>query len=78
MSKPEVKSIFNDVLEDVKSAKTVDEAKSIILIRLQNSKIDDEDRQSILEALESKDTLEKVLFYIYNAVLAYEGLKAIK
>jgi len=73
-----VKSIFRDVLEEIKQTKTPEEAKSIILSRVGESKISEEDKVSIKVALNNKKTLEQVLFYIYNAVLSYEGCKVIK
>jgi len=73
-----VKSIFRDVLEEIKKSKTPEEAKSIILSRVEVSKISEEDKVSIKVALNNKRTLEQVFFYIYNAVLSYEGCKVIK
>jgi len=77
-TKKEVFSIFRDILEEVKVSKTIEEAKSIILNRLEESRISVEDKFSIRQALNSKKTLDEVLFYIYNAVLAYEGCKVVK
>ena len=73
-----VTSIFRDVLEEIKKSKTPEEAKSIILSRVEGSKIGLEDKISIRGALNKKRTLEQVLFYIYNAILSYEGCKVIK
>lgn len=74
----EVHSIFRDILEPLKTAKTVEEAKAIIIGRLEDSRIDIEDKLAIRGALQNKKTLFKVIEYAYDAVLKYEGCGVIK
>ena len=74
----EVHSIFRDILEPIKASKTVEEAKAIIISRLEDSRIDVEDKMSIRAALANKKTLYKVIEYAYDAVLKYEGCGVIK
>jgi tRNA 2-selenouridine synthase SelU len=74
----EVHSIFRDILEPIKVAKTVEEAKAIIINRLEDSRIDVEDKMAIRGALNNKKTLYKVIEYAYDAVLKYEGCGVIK
>lgn len=76
MSKKKV-SVLNRVVQQVFNANTVDEARSLIQKCLESSKINEDDKQTMLDEIEQFDTLEKIHQYIANAILAYEGNRVI-
>jgi len=76
MSKKKV-SVLNRVVQEVFNSNTVDEARSLIQKCLESSKINDEDKQTMLDEIEHIETLEKIHQYIANAILAYEGDRVI-
>lgn len=57
--------------------KTVDEARNLMRECLESSKINDEDKQIMLDEIEQITSLEKIHQYIANAILAYEGDRVI-
>jgi len=76
MSKKKV-SVLNRVVQKVFNANTVDEARSLIQKCLESSKINEEDKQTMLDEIEQLDTLDKIHQYVANAILAYEGNRVI-
>lgn len=70
-------SILNRVVQEVFKANTVNEARSLMQRCLESSKINDEDKQTMLDEIEQITTLEKMHQYIANAILAYEGNRVI-
>lgn len=76
MSKKKV-SVLNKIVQKVFKANTVNEACGLMQKCLESSKINDEDKQTMLDEIEPLDTLEKIHQYIANAILAYEGNRVI-
>ena len=70
-------SILNRVVQEVFKSNTVNEARSLMQRCLESSKINDEDKQTMLDEIEQITTLEKMHQYIANAILAYEGNRVI-
>jgi len=66
-------SVLNRVSQKVFTAKTVDEARDLMKECLESSKINDENKQTMLDEIEKITTLNKIHQYIANAILAYEG-----
>ncbi len=66
-------SVLNKVSKKVFKAKTVDDARDIMKECLESSKINDENKQTMLDEIEQIKTLNKIHQYIANAILAYEG-----
>lgn len=66
-------SVLNKVVQKVFKAKTVDEARNVMRECLEASKINNDDKQTMLDEIEQITTLEKIHQYIVNAILAYEG-----
>ena len=76
MSKKKV-SVLNRVVQQVFNANTMDEARSLMQKCLKSSKINTDDKQTMLDEIEQLDTLDKIHQYISNAILAYEGNRVI-
>lgn len=76
MSKKKV-SVLNRVVQQVFNANTIEEARNLIQKCLESSKINEEDKQTMLDEIEQLDTLDKIHQYISNAILAYEGNRVI-
>lgn len=70
----QIVSILDKIATQVFQAKTVDEAKTICLNYLQESKIKESDRLKMISEIEKMKQLSKVQMYIANALLKYEGL----
>lgn len=70
-------SVLNRVVQKVFKAQTINEARDLMRKCLESSKINDEDKQTMLEEIEQIKTLEKIHQYIANAILAYEGDRVI-
>ena len=77
MSKKKKVSVLNKVVRKVFKMKTVDEARNLMRECLESSKINDEDKQIMLDEIEQITSLEKIHQYIANAILAYEGDRVI-
>jgi len=75
MPKKKIKkvSVLNKVVQEVFKAKTLDDARSLMRECLESSKINDENKQTMLDEIEQIKTLNKIHQYIANAILAYEG-----
>lgn len=67
-------SALEKITSRVFAAKTVDEAKSICLEFLNNSKIKESDRFKMINEISEMRYLSNVQRYIANALLKYEGL----
>ena len=74
MSKFQIKSIFEQIAEQVFTMKNVNEAKQFINEFVNGKDINDEDKKLILRNIDSIKTLDKVHNYICNSLLKYEGL----
>lgn len=78
MSKQKKKvSVLNRVAQKVFKANTIDEARNLIRKCLEDSKINDEDKQTMLDEITQIHTLTEMHRYIANAILAYEGDRVI-
>ena len=70
-------SVLRAVVQKVFSAKTLDEARELMRKCLESSKVNAKDKQTMLDEIERIKTLGGIYRYIANAILAYEGDKAI-
>jgi len=70
-------SVLNKVVQEVFKAKTVDEARDLMKECLEASKINDENKQTMLDEIEKIKTLDKIHQYIANTILVYEGDRVI-
>ena len=70
-------SVLNRVVQAVFNAKTVDEARDLMKKCLESSRINDTDKQTMLNEIKQIKTLKKIHWYIANAILAYEGDRVI-
>ena len=77
MNKKKKVSVLNKVVQEVFNVKTLDKARTIMKECIKSSKINNEDKQTMLEELENIKTLEKIHQYAVNAILAYEGDRVI-
>jgi hypothetical protein len=69
-----IKSIFEPIIQDVYVQKCPIKCKQIILDRVNESKINDKDKQLILRNLDTKKTLIALQTYATNSMFQYEGL----
>lgn len=67
-------STLDTIATQVFEAKTLDQAKTICLDYLKESKIKESDRLKMISEIEKMKYLYKVQLYIANALLKYEGL----
>lgn len=69
-----IKSVLEQVSDKVFKAKSLTEAKQIIIDFINEKKIDGEDKKTILKNTEECKTLIKLQTYLTNSLLTYEGL----
>ena len=69
-----IESTLTNIAEQVFSATNVEQAKTIALEFLKESKIKEEDRVKMISEIETKKDLVKLQIYIANALLKFEGL----
>ena len=69
-----ITSTLDNIATQVFEAKTLDEAKTLCLDYLKESKIKESDRLKMIKEIEAMKYLHKVQLYIANALLKYEGL----
>jgi hypothetical protein len=69
-----IESKLSEIISQVYAAKTIREAKLILIPFLEESKIKESDKKKMIEQTLKLTQLEKVQFYATNALLKYEGL----
>ena len=69
-----IESTLTNIAEQVFSATSVEQAKTIALDFLSESKINEADRKKMIAEIETKTDLVKLQIYIANALLKFEGL----
>ena len=69
-----LESTLTNIAEQVFSATSVEQAKTIALDFLKESKIKEEDRKKMIAEIETKKDLVKLQIYVANALLKFEGL----
>ena len=69
-----LESTLTNIAEQVFSATSVEQAKTIALDFLSESKINEADRKKMIAEIETKKDLVKLQIYIANALLKFEGL----
>ena len=72
--KYQIKSIFEQISEQVFVMTKLDEAKSFIIEFVSNKNINEKDKQSIINTVNGCKYLHQVQKYICNSLLKYEGL----
>lgn len=70
-------SILRKVVKDIFTARTVDKARDLIRGCVTESKINNDDKQTMLDEIGKITTLNKMHQYIANAILAFEGDRVI-
>jgi hypothetical protein len=74
MSKFPIKSIFEQIAEQVFNMRNPVQAKQFITEFVNGKDINDEDKKLILRNISSIKTMDKIQSYICNSLLRYEGL----
>ena len=69
-----LESTLTNIAEQVFEAKTVEQAKTIALNFLSESKIKEEDRKKMITEIEKTKDLVRLQIYIAIALLKFEGL----
>ena len=69
----EIKSVLNDILEDIKGETNIENIKHMALHRIQKSKINQKDKVKMSIIINNKDTHYRVIKSIYDLILKYEG-----
>lgn len=72
--KPQIKSVLEPICSKVFEARSIDEAKQIIIDHLNDKSINEEDKNTILTNVSEIKTLTKLHYYICNSLLTYEGM----
>lgn len=69
-----IKSILEEISENVFSAKTLQNGKDIIINFINQKNIDSIDKNTILKNVNECKTLIRLQTYICNSLLAFEGM----
>lgn len=68
------KSVLEKIIQDVYQAKTLQEGQKIMFDFIEGTKIEERDKQKMLNELEQIPNLTKLWVYITNAMFRFEGL----
>lgn len=71
----EVKSILREIVDAIKGMTDVEEAKKYVINYLSAKEIDEDNKRKMIQTVQNEDTLAGLLTYLYNALLAYEGMR---
>lgn len=71
----EVRSILREIVDAIKSMTDVDEAKKYVINYLSAKEIDEDNKRKMIQTVQNEETLAGLLTYLYNALLAYEGMR---
>lgn len=71
---PHLKSVLEEISEPVFKAKTLDEGKQIIIKYMDEKKINDDDKKTIIKNVNECKTLIKLQTYLCNSILQFEQL----
>lgn len=74
----ELKSVLNQVIQDIYASKTANEAKQHFVGLLEASNIKKEDKVKMLDEVEKMNSLIKIQTYATNAMFKFEGLSVNK
>jgi hypothetical protein len=74
MVKVQVKSIFEQIKDEVFAAKNINDIKAFVVDFVQNKNIEDKDKQAIIKSVSEIKTVAKFQLYICNSLLKYEGM----
>lgn len=72
--KIQIKSIFEQIAQQVFTMKDVNQAKQFITEFVNDKGIKDEDKQLILKNISECKTMNRIHTYICNSLLKYEGM----
>lgn len=73
MAKKSKVSVLHRVVQEVFNSKTLNDARKLMKECIESSRINSEDKQTMLDEIAQIKTLSKIHQYIANAILAYEG-----
>ena len=74
MSKVQIKSIFEQIAENVFKMSDVNQAKTCVKEFVESKKIKAEDKVTIISNVEACKSISRVHTYICNSLLKYEGM----
>lgn len=74
MSKIQIKSIFEQIADQVFDMKDVNQAKQFITEFVNGKNIKDEDKKIIIDNVNACKHMHKIQLYICNSLLKYEGM----
>ncbi len=69
-----IKSIFEQISEKVFTMNDVNEAKAFIIDFVNEKKINEKDKQSIITNTLSAKSIQRLQTYLCNSLLKYEGM----
>ena len=72
--KVQIKSIFEQIAENVFKMQDLHTAKQFIIEFVNNKDIKDEDKKAILKAVNESKSINRLHNYLVNSLLKYEGL----
>ncbi len=74
MSKFPIKSVFEQIANEVFTMKSISEAKEFITNFLEEKRIKHEDKKIILYNVSNCNNMNMLQRYIFNSLLKYEGM----
>lgn len=74
MSKFQIKSIFEQIAENVFTMRDVNTAKQFITEFVESKNINDQDKKIIIDNVNGCKSISRIQSYICNSLLKYEGM----
>jgi hypothetical protein len=78
MKKFEIKSVFEQIANQIFTMKNVNKAKEFIVEFISSKGINDRDKKVIINNIEGIKNMMKLQMYICNSLLKYEGMSVNK
>ena len=74
----QIQSVLRSIAEQVQNEKDLEKAKQISIAHIRSSKMDDKDKRLMFVRIEHQIfTHDKLVLFIYNNILKFEGLGVI-
>ena len=74
MVKVQIKSIFEQIKDEVFAATNINEIKSFVTNFVESKNIEDKDKKAIIKSVSEIKTVAKFQLYVCNSLLKYEGM----
>lgn len=73
-----IHSVIRKVIEQINQTQDIKVIQTIFINNLQQSRINQQDKDRMIKTIQTYTTYQRVIKYIYDCLLKYEGVGVIK